>query len=87
MTQAVLDFSRVIVTNSSVDKQDRARLSKQCQALLERLRRGPLTNMDAVTELRILNLTARVSELREAGHKVEAKRVDRGLWSYTLEAA
>jgi hypothetical protein len=76
-----------ILLNPSVPAEDEHRLSRQCIALLDRLRRGPLTNMDAVTELRILNLTARVSELRQAGHRVTATRVDQGLFSYALGAA
>ena len=75
-----------ILLNPSVAPQDEARLSKQCIRLLDRLRQGPMTNMQAVTELRILNLTARVSECRDAGYRIPApKRVDGGLFLYSLE--
>lgn len=86
MTALAFDFSSPIAVNKTVEPCDVARLSKQCRKLLERLQRGPLTNMDAVTELRILNLTARVSEIRQAGYDVRATRVDGGLFSYSLVA-
>lgn len=73
-----------IPVNSTVDSRDVVRLSRQCIALLERLQRGPLSNVDAAVEMRILNLTARVSELRQAGHDVVAKRGAGGVWTYTL---
>ena len=79
MTQASLIF-----LNPSVPKEDAPRLSRQCVAILERLRKGPMTNMDAVTELRVLNLTARVSEIRQSGHQVVATRVSGGLYRYEL---
>jgi hypothetical protein len=51
------------------------RLSKQCEAILERLRRGPATN----TELAgmALKYTSRISDLRERGHVIEVKSHDR----------
>jgi len=71
--------------NSSVAPSDVARLSRQCRVLLERLQRGPLTNVEGVAELRVLNLTARVSELRQAGHDVVAERTQEpGVWVYRL---
>lgn len=73
-----------IPVNSTVDAEDAPRLSRQCNVLLERLRRAPLTNVEAAVELRILNLTARVSELRKVGHAVEATRQEGGVWMYRL---
>lgn len=72
--------------NPTVDPADAPRLSAQCVSLLERLQRGPITNVEAATSMRILNLTARISELRQAGHDVRAERVPgaRGTWVYRL---
>ena len=70
--------------NATVAAEDRPRLEKQCDRLLERLQRGPVTNVEAMVELRILNLTARVSELRQAGHNVQATRGKGGVWTYAL---
>ena len=74
-----------LLLNPSVAAEDEAGLSEQQRLLLARLRRGPLTNVQAVTEMHVLNLTARVSELRQAGYVVTAKRVPRSrVWTYTL---
>lgn len=70
--------------NYSVDPRDRKRLGKQQLRLLDALRRGPVTNVEGVVDLRILNLTARVSELRQAGHVVDAQRASDGIWIYRL---
>jgi hypothetical protein len=81
MTQAELLF------NSTVDPRDEARLGKQQRRLLDRLMRGPLTNVEGVCDLRILNMTARVSELRQAGYRIDAQRGSEGVWTYRLVAA
>ena len=73
-----------ICLNPSVDKRDEERLSKQCLALLARLERGAVTNVEAMREMNIFNLSARTSELRQAGYKVKATRIDAGLWAYAL---
>ncbi len=73
-----------LALNPSVDRRDEARLSRQQARLLERLRRGPLTNVEGVVDLNILNLTARVSELRQAGYDVKAQRGSAGVWTYRL---
>lgn len=70
--------------NPSVDPRDTARLSKQCALLLEYLRRRPITNVEAAVDLRVLNLTARISELRQAGHDITATRGAGGVWTYKL---
>lgn len=80
-------LSAEILLNPSVAAEDEVRLSKQCVRLLERLQRGPLTNVEGVVDLRIMNLTARISELRQAGHKVDAQRGVGGVWLYTLVGA
>lgn len=58
------------------------RLSAQCAAILERLRRGPATSVE------LLNLapkyTGRISDLRAKGHRIKATHED-GLWFYTLD--
>ncbi len=74
-----------ICLNPSVVPADIPRLGRQQQRLLDRLFAGPVTNVEAVTELRILNATARFSELRQAGYPVKATRGVGGVWTYTLE--
>jgi hypothetical protein len=73
-----------ICLNPSVAPQDEVRLGKQQQRLLDALQRGPVTNMQAVLDLRILNATARISELRQAGYRVDAERGTGGTWTYRL---
>lgn len=76
-----------LAINWTVPAEDRGRVSKQCLAILEWLKCRPLTNVEAVTDLRVLNLTARISELRQAGHKIPAPvRVGGGVFRYTLGA-
>lgn len=46
----------------------------QRQRVLERLRkRGPLTTMEAVSEMGILSLPKRIEELRKAGYSISTK--------------
>ena len=57
--------------------------------LFERLKQGPVTNVEIVHEMRILNSTGRVSNLRDKGLNVPGKpRPDLGdgVWQYTLVA-
>ena len=42
----------------------------QCERLLDRLERGPITPMEAWNELGVYRLAARVHDLRVAGHNV-----------------
>lgn len=76
-----------ILPNPSVAAEDEQRLGKQQLRLLERLRRGPMTNVEAVVDLRVMNTTARISELRQAGYRIDARRGAEGVWTYTLGAA
>lgn len=48
----------------------------QCQRLLARLERGPITPMDAWVELGIYRLAARVADLKDAGHKIVKQTVN-----------
>ena len=58
MTQAML-----------FDKQEKVRLSRQCQEILNRLREGPATNRELS---RIsLKYTGRISDLRKLGYIIE----------------
>lgn len=74
-----------LVLNPSVDPRDESRLSAQCSRLLDALRKGPLTNVAAMERLRIFNLSARTSELRQAGYEITATRIGNGLFEYTLK--
>lgn len=86
MTQSRLDFSRdvfLVPRDTHVtEPADVRRLGSQNAAILERLQRGPCTNV----ELARLSLkyTSRVSDLRKAGYVVDAKRMPGGLTIYTL---
>ncbi len=75
-----------ILLNPSVAPEDEHRLSRQCVALLARLRKGPATNVELMVELRILNLTARASECRQAGYDIRAERMKGGTWRYSVAA-
>ena len=50
--------------------------ASQTDRVLERLRKAPLTQLEALTELGVMRLGARILELREAGHKIETETVE-----------
>lgn len=45
----------------------------QCERVLSRLRRGPLTSMQAEVELGVGRCAARVKDLREQGHDIHTE--------------
>ena len=69
----------------TVPESARPRLSRQCVAILERLRLGPAMN----TELALLALkyTSWVSDMRKAGYRIRCTAVDvpAGMFRYELE--
>lgn len=62
---------------------DRPRLNKQCQAILERLKRGPAINEEL--SRMSLKYTSRLSDIRKAGYTVQAESMGGGVWRYTLK--
>lgn len=66
----------------NVSPADVKRLAGQSLAILQRLQRGPATNVELA---RIsLKYTSRVSDLRAAGYVVECERREKGLTVYRL---
>ena len=61
-----------------------SRLAKAASKLLDRLKQGPATNIELVPICGI-RASARVHDLRQAGHNIEAKRLIGGTWLYTLK--
>ena len=45
----------------------------QTQQILEMLRRGPVTAMDALQHCNCFRLAARIADLRQAGHPIETE--------------
>ena len=70
-------------TNHAAERE-RPRLSRQCQAILERLRRGPATNDELAQIAR--KYTSRVSDCRASGFEIEVTSRDfkTGLTTYEL---
>ncbi len=59
----------------------------QSERILRFIRDNPgCTTMDLTLGLApfVSNPRARISDLRDAGHRIEAKRVGRGVWRYHL---
>jgi hypothetical protein len=56
----------------------------QNHRLLERLKVGPLTNVEIVRDMAILNSTGRISDLRARGFDVKSEPKKNGIWVYTL---
>lgn len=67
---------------ASEDVVHSGRLSRQCEAILERLQRGPATSAE-LAEL-ALKYSGRISDLRRAGHKIQCSRGVMGEWIYFL---
>ena len=47
----------------------------QCARLLSRLERGPINPMQALVELGIFRLAARINDLRKMGHQIVREMV------------
>lgn len=71
VTQGRLDFG---AQDRRLPVAEAPRLSRQCRAILERLRRGTATNSELSTIS--LKYTSRISELREAGYNVRVVERD-----------
>lgn len=48
----------------------------QTERVLDRLQRGPLTQMEALTELGVMRLGARILELRALGHAIATATIE-----------
>jgi hypothetical protein len=73
-TQLALTFEQV--------RAEKERYSRQGELILALLRRGPQVNT-ALYKI-ALNASARISELRSRGHKIDAKAMGGGVFIYTL---
>lgn len=51
-------------------------MDTQCNQLLERLKRGPITPLEALNELGIMRLGGRIYDLRQAGHLINKEMVE-----------
>ena len=92
MRQAELDYETpyereggVVPFNAHVATvEEKVRLSKQCRAMLALLRHHDPTNAELAQIA--LKYTNRISELRQAGHKIpRPTKIEGGLWRYHLE--
>jgi hypothetical protein len=54
----------------------------QNEAVLCRLQRGPITSLEALTELGIMRLASRVDELRKQGHLITTETISRNNKNY-----
>lgn len=50
-------------------------MKSQCDRLLDRLQRGPVDPMTALTELGIYRLAARAYDLRDDGHRIVTRTI------------
>jgi hypothetical protein len=69
------------------DPEEAPRLSAQCAAILDRLKRGPATNQELARIA--LKYTGRISDLRANGHQIEivSRCRSTGLTIYALKGA
>lgn len=47
----------------------------QCERILEMLKHGPVTDMDALHKAGVRRLAARILDLRQKGHQIETERI------------
>lgn len=47
----------------------------QAQTILEMLKRGPVTDMDALHKAGVRRLAARILDLRQQGYQIETERI------------
>jgi hypothetical protein len=74
---------RIQPVDPHVEPADKPRLTRQCYSVLERLRRGPVSNVQLL--LIAIRYSARIHDLRSAGYKIETeKRGDGGIVFYSL---
>ncbi len=66
----------------NVDPRDAGRLSDQCRTILALLQDRPRSNVELAAVG--LKYTSRISDLRKAGCRIEAKR-NGATWTYTLK--
>lgn len=82
---AVKTFAPVIADKNNVLPDEVPRLANEQRLVLERLQRGPVTNVELVSLS--LRYGARIHELRQLGYQITTKRtsVRKGVTTYTLE--
>ena len=64
-------------------KEDWERFHTQTELIIEKLRRGPATNVE-LAELS-LKYTSRISDARKRGYKIKCKRLGGGITRYELD--
>lgn len=67
---------------SAADIVGSGRLSRQCDLILTRLRRGPACSLELAAIA--IKYSGRISDLRARGYTIEASHED-GVWFYTLK--
>lgn len=66
-----------------MDAEDRTRIARHLERVLERLRRGPATNHE-LRELAGSRAMGRVNELQKAGYAIDVRKESRSTWRVTL---
>jgi hypothetical protein len=66
------------------EESEKKRLTGQNLWVLERLRKGPLTPIEAMQEHNIMRLAARILDLRKAGYWINSESLENGVSRYTL---
>jgi hypothetical protein len=72
----------MVPLNSTVPPHEASRLSAQHAAILDALREGPKTNLQLA--LICQRFSARLHELRKAGHEWSKECLEAGVYLYTL---
>jgi hypothetical protein len=82
---AAVEAQRAIrVRDRNVDPAQKPRLVGQNAWLVDRLRRGPITPMQAMAENNVMRLAARIGDLKAAGYEIQCTRAANGVATYEL---
>lgn len=73
---------RELKLNSTVEDQDKPRLRKQHDAILDRLREGPATNIELGRIAQ--RFSARLEEMKRAGYEWGKRKIKPGVNEYFL---
>lgn len=78
----VNQYGAAIDRKPAVEPAEADRRDTQRQAILDRLRRGPATNLE-LNQI-AFRYSARLHELRQAGHSIKTERGEGGVCRYSL---
>ena len=78
----IAEQKTIDATDPNVAEDDRPRLGRQSDEILQRLSEGPATGPELMQIAH--RFGARIKDLRASGYQINAERLSGGQWKYTL---